>query len=77
MATRPSMKSVGSLGIGNGFQRRRLGVTSPNGPPASCRASLAKAGCLAEGWMRYIQVRRASLRVMVKAVPENSSAYRP
>ncbi|MNL42440.1 hypothetical protein D3C87_1648940 [compost metagenome] len=49
MLTSPSMKSVGSLGISNGFQRRRLGVTSPKGPPASCRSSLTNAGWLADG----------------------------
>ncbi|MNT84586.1 hypothetical protein D3C72_2246160 [compost metagenome] len=77
MATQPSMKSVGSLGMACGLQRKRLGVTAPRGPPASCRSRRSKRGCRADGRMRYSQVRRISLRVMVKAVPENSSAYRP
>ncbi|MNJ52164.1 hypothetical protein D3C77_474860 [compost metagenome] len=77
MATQPSMKSVGSLGSSCGFQRKRFGVTCPSGPPASWRSRRSKRGCRADGRIRYIQVRRISLRVMVKAVPENNSAYRP
>ncbi|MNY66016.1 hypothetical protein D3C86_2033790 [compost metagenome] len=77
IGTQPSMKSVGSAGIGCGFQRRRLGVTAPSGPASGWRARRSKRGCNADGRMRYSQVRRNSLRLMVKAVPESSSAYNP
>ncbi|MNH14986.1 hypothetical protein D3C79_745910 [compost metagenome] len=77
IGSQPSMKSVGSVGSGCGLQRRRLGVTAPSGPASGWRARRSKRGCSAEGRMRYSQVRRNSLRVMVNAVPESSSAYSP
>ncbi|SST12218.1 Uncharacterised protein [Acinetobacter baumannii] len=77
MRSRPSRKSVGCSGSASGSQRRRLGVGASSSAPAICRSRRRNGGCLADGVMRYSQVRRASLRAMVKAVPESSSAYRP
>ena len=54
IVTRPSTKSVGSLGIGSGFQRSWLGVASTSSNALTMRPSSMRANgsCIADGRMR-------------------------
>src|SRR5579871_2399807 len=79
MVCTPAMKSVGSVGIGSGLQRKGFGEAGPSSnrlvkPPSS---RLVNSPWTAAGRMRYSQLRRFECRGAVKAVPENCSAYRP
>jgi hypothetical protein len=75
----PAMKSVGSVGIGNGLQRSGFGEAGPssNRLVKAPSTMLVNSPCTAAGRMRYSQLRRLECRGAVKAVPENCSAYRP
>ena len=79
IVTRPSMKSVGASGSGNGLQRSWSGVTGPL-PKSLCRFGCANglnSPCIAAGRIRYSQLRRFWWRGAVNAVPLTCSAYRP
>jgi hypothetical protein len=76
----PSTKSVAASGMGSAFQRSRFGSgsISSNGVPRSVPLPIREnLGCAAEGMIRYTQVRRATARGWVNAVPLICSAYKP
>src|SRR5690242_954098 len=79
IVTRPSMKSVGASGMGNGLQRIWFGDGAMPSKPAAMRPlPIGSNGpCMAAGRMRYSHERRLWLRGAVNAVPDNCSAYRP
>ena len=70
-----AVDEIGALG-GDvvGIPAQAVGVDRPSWRPGICRSRRWKRGCAADGRMRYSQVRRASARGTVKAVPENCSA---
>lgn len=73
----PARKSVPGAGSGSGSQRSRLGSGTVSVNGAERRAPLPvrrKAGCAAEGRIRYSQERRLCALGSVKAVPLSCSA---
>ncbi len=73
---RPSTKSVGVAGNGNGSQRSWSGVTGPS-PKSLWKHGCtngAKVPCIAAGRIRYSQLRRFSARGAVNALPDSCSA---
>ena len=79
IVNRPSTKSVGTVGFGNGSQRSWLGGvgTSPKRLTMRPLSIRAKGRCIAAGRIRYVQERRLDPRGAVNAEPESCSAYRP
>ena len=73
---RESSQSVGTVGRGTGSQRNWLGVvsTSLNGVARTRRLSVRRnGGCITDGRMRYVHVRRFRWRAAVKGEPESCS----
>ena len=70
------MKSVGSLGIGSGFQRSWFGVASTSSKALTMRPSSMRSNgsCIAAGRIRYSHDLRLSARGAVNAVPLSCSA---
>lgn len=74
---RPARKSVPGAGSGSGFQRSRFGSGTVSVKGAVRTAPLSvrvKAGCAADGWIRYSHDRRLCALGSVNAVPLSCSA---
>jgi hypothetical protein len=74
---RPARKSVPGEGSGSGFQRSRFGSGTVSVKGAVRTAPLSvrvKAGCAADGWIRYSHDRRFCALGSVNAVPLSCSA---